>query len=213
MCGSQIHELSGHDGDVHILQMFGSFLLSVGEDNRLCMWEVAANGDHARLHDSIDLPVDTASLDSATRRVTCLMHPHSYLNKVCIGFSNGDLELWNLRSKTHLHSFGATLHKSIRNNAGGFTLTIAGQRNALLDQRQTGAPPSITCVEQSPAVDVVAVGMSDGRIVLHNLKFDESVVTFLQDDGAVTTLSFRTGTAITASSACLRSAQRTRQCI
>ena len=38
----------------------------------------------------------------------------------------------------------------------------------------------VTALEQSPAVDVVGVGLSDGRIVLHNLKFDETLITFNQ---------------------------------
>ena len=44
---------------------------------------------------------------------------------------------------------------------------------------------------QSPVVDVVAVGLESGRIILHNLRFDESVTELQQDWGAVTSLSFR----------------------
>jgi U3 small nucleolar RNA-associated protein 21 len=46
---------------------------------------------------------------------------------------------------------------------------------------------------QAPAVDVVAVGLANGQIVLHNLKFDETVMKFTQDWGPVTTITFRTG--------------------
>ena len=46
---------------------------------------------------------------------------------------------------------------------------------------------------QAPAVHVVAVGLESGRIILHNLKFDETVLELKQDWGPVTTLSFRTG--------------------
>ena len=42
-------------------------------------------------------------------------------------------------------------------------------------------------------MDVAAVGLEDGRIVVHNLKFDETIVTFTQDWGPVTAISFRTG--------------------
>lgn len=38
----------------------------------------------------------------------------------------------------------------------------------------------VTVLEQAPAVDVVAVGLEDGRTVLHNLKYDETVMTFMQ---------------------------------
>ncbi|XP_028418818.1 WD repeat-containing protein 36-like [Dendronephthya gigantea] len=50
----------------------------------------------------------------------------------------------------------------------------------------------ITVIEQAPVVDVVAVGLQNGKIILHNLKFDETVMSFMQDWGAVTAISFRT---------------------
>lgn len=50
----------------------------------------------------------------------------------------------------------------------------------------------ITILEQAPAVDVVAVGLASGDIVLHNLKFDETVMKFKQEWGPITALTFRT---------------------
>lgn len=50
---------------------------------------------------------------------------------------------------------------------------------------------------QAPAVDVVGVGLQSGKIILHNLKFDEVVMSFHQDWGPVTALTFRTGIADT----------------
>ncbi|PSN35551.1 WD repeat-containing protein 36 [Blattella germanica] len=55
-----------------------------------------------------------------------------------------------------------------------------------------GWSSAITVLEQAPAVDVVAVGLESGRIVLHNLKYDETVMEFMQDWGVVTNLTFRT---------------------
>ena len=46
---------------------------------------------------------------------------------------------------------------------------------------------------QSPAVDVLAVGLTDGRIMLHNFRYDETIVKFTQDWGAVISVAFRTG--------------------
>ncbi len=40
---------------------------------------------------------------------------------------------------------------------------------------------------------MVAVGLSDGRVLLHNLRYDETVVQFKQDWGPVTCVAFRTG--------------------
>ena len=59
----------------------------------------------------------------------------------------------------------------------------------------TGFGCSVRCLVGSPALDVVALGLQDGRCVLHNLRFDETLATFTHDTarGAVTALSFRTG--------------------
>ena len=50
----------------------------------------------------------------------------------------------------------------------------------------------VSCLQQAPAIDVVAIGLLNGEIYLHNLKYDETVVKFHQDWGAVTGLGFRT---------------------
>ena len=43
-------------------------------------------------------------------------------------------------------------------------------------------------------MDVITVGLSDGRAVLHNIRYNEKIVEFKQDWGPVTALMFRTGT-------------------
>lgn len=50
----------------------------------------------------------------------------------------------------------------------------------------------INVLEPAPAVDVAAIGLSDGRIIILNLKYDEIIMEFKQDWGAVTGISFRT---------------------
>ncbi|KAF5952358.1 hypothetical protein HYC85_010302 [Camellia sinensis] len=52
---------------------------------------------------------------------------------------------------------------------------------------------SICCCISSPALDVVAVGCADGKIHVHNIRYDEEIVTFTHSTrGAVTALSFST---------------------
>lgn len=51
---------------------------------------------------------------------------------------------------------------------------------------------AITALQQAPALDVIAVGLKDGRIILHNIKYDQSVVDFKQEWGPITSVSFRT---------------------
>ena len=54
---------------------------------------------------------------------------------------------------------------------------------------------TVSVIEASPAVDVVAIGLRDGRLIVHNLTFDKTLMTFKQTDGSVTSLSFRTDAA------------------
>jgi U3 small nucleolar RNA-associated protein 21 len=51
---------------------------------------------------------------------------------------------------------------------------------------------SVTCLAQSPVVDVIAIGLLDGSIYLLNIRTSQRIMQFKQD-GRVTTISFRTG--------------------
>lgn len=51
---------------------------------------------------------------------------------------------------------------------------------------------AITCLVQSPVVDVVAIGLLDGSAILHNIRINEKIDSVRQDD-RVTAISFRTG--------------------
>ena len=56
-----------------------------------------------------------------------------------------------------------------------------------------GWASAVLTVVQSPAVDVVGAGLEDGNVVLHNLRYDETLMKFRQEWGPVVILSFRTG--------------------
>ncbi|XP_063820182.1 WD repeat-containing protein 36 [Pseudophryne corroboree] len=56
----------------------------------------------------------------------------------------------------------------------------------------SGWGSGVTVLQQAPAVDVVAIGLTSGKIVIHNIKFDETLMTFQQDWGPITAISFRT---------------------
>ncbi|XP_062844589.1 WD repeat-containing protein 36 [Trichomycterus rosablanca] len=51
---------------------------------------------------------------------------------------------------------------------------------------------AVTVLQQTPAVDVVGIGLASGKIIVHNIKFNETLMTFQQDWGPITALSFRT---------------------
>nr|CDP94484.1 Bm13865, isoform b [Brugia malayi] len=92
---------------------------------------------------------------------SAIAHPATYLNKVLLGSRQGTLRIVNIRTGKLIHEFGK-LFKS-----------------------------EITVLEQSPAIDIVAVGLRNGQIVLHNIKFDEALQMYMQD-APVTSIAFRT---------------------
>ncbi|KAL1498469.1 hypothetical protein AB1Y20_013794 [Prymnesium parvum] len=99
---------------------------------------------------------------------TAMCHPATYLNKVVLGAPDGRVQIWNLRS-------GALVHESSAFGKPGGDFASA-----------------VMSLEQSPALDVVAIGFQSGKLVLHNLKFDEAVVAFAHERGdAVRALAFR----------------------
>jgi U3 small nucleolar RNA-associated protein 21 len=102
---------------------------------------------------------------SAGDRVTALMHPDTYLNKVLVAYASGAMELWNLRTRARIHRFTAF--------AAASSSTASSLGAALGSLAAAAGGAAITCVVQSPAVDVVGVGFADGRTLLHNLKFDQ----------------------------------------
>ena len=90
-----------------------------------------------------------------------LFHPATYLNKILVGGRDGRMQLWNIKSRKLIYEFNS------------------------------GFGAAVSCIAQSPVVDVVAVGLSNGKIILHHLKQDETLFSF-QQEGRVTAISFRT---------------------
>ncbi len=49
----------------------------------------------------------------------------------------------------------------------------------------------MTCLAQAPSVDIIAIGLLNGSIILYDIKADEELMRF-QQDGKVTAITFRT---------------------
>ncbi|CAL5330714.1 unnamed protein product [Camellia sinensis] len=97
---------------------------------------------------------------------TCIMHPDTYLNKLYKQVILGSQE-------------------------GSLQLWNISTKKKLYEFK--GWKSSICCCISSPALDVVAVGCADGKIHVHNIHYDEEIVTFTHSTrGAVTALSFST---------------------
>lgn len=74
---------------------------------------------------------------------------------------------------------------------GSFQLWNISTKKKLYEFK--GWKSSIHCCVSSPALDVVAIGCADGKVHVHNVRYDEELVTFTHSTrGAVTALSFRT---------------------
>jgi U3 small nucleolar RNA-associated protein 21 len=134
--------------------------------------------------------------------ITSLIHPATYINKFLVGFSDGRLELWNFNSRKLIYQYTSLVPYLTKSTAtrgrkvrvGGLQLVELADSDDENDDAALsgGVSAYITCMESSPAMDVVAVGCSNGAILLLHLKLDQVMFAFQQSDGAVTSLSFRT---------------------
>lgn len=93
------------------------------------------------------------------------MHPVSYLNKIVIAGEDDKLIIFNIEAQELIYAF-----KNIT-------------------KRFKGA--KILAIEQSPLVDIVALGLESGDILIANLKQDKVLANFSQDS-PVKSLSFST---------------------
>ncbi|CAG9772941.1 unnamed protein product [Ceutorhynchus assimilis] len=118
---------------------------------------------------------------------------------------NGKVKIWDIKSETlyleltfdqSTFDISALMHPStyinkvlFGSNKGQMQLWNLSKVKMVYSFK--GWDSGVSCIEQAPAIDVVAVGLVTGRIILHNLKFDESIMEFQQDWGLVTSISFR----------------------
>lgn len=72
------------------------------------------------------------------------------------------------------------------------TLLLMNLKTNSVIYKYEGWRSSVTVLQQSPALDVVGIGLKNGLIVIHNLKKDESLMQLQQEWGSVVSLSFRT---------------------
>lgn len=99
---------------------------------------------------------------------TCMIHPHTYLNKVLVGGTKGKLYLLNIRTGKLIHSFSC------------------------LSSSADDEEERLTVMKQSPALDTIGVGTSAGNVHLINLKYDKLLFSLYYSGSPVKALSFRT---------------------
>ena len=163
----------GHAESITHLFVFGGDLISVCAGGRVLAWDIskdamdyldgkrsAASRDANRASQAGDDPDDSdddesdsddskSSSDQRSPRPrefalphgflpTAVCHPDTYLNKILLGAADGRLCLLNVKTGSVIHVFEPD---AMGNRSGA----------------------SVTCLENSPALDTVAVGLSDGR--------------------------------------------------
>ena len=187
--GREVNAYIGHEGCVTNLIPFGEHLVSIDDQNCLKIWQIKKSGMMQKL--SYCPHTHTYTRTSHTHAHTHT-HTHTHTTIELYGEIHFDLESFLVMSIVHPSTY---LNKVLLGSKQG-QLQLWNIRTSKLIYTFTGWGSPVLCLSQSPAVDVVGVGLENGTVVIHNLKFDESLMKFHQEWGPVTALSFRTGEAI-----------------
>lgn len=154
----------------------------MGLDSRLCVWPAAATPESNDPMAEIMLPEGFTP--------SCIMHPETYLNKVT--------EVKPLFKALHLAftskgtSFFWLFQVLLGSEEGSLQLWNLQSKKLVYTFAGWNSP--VRCIASSPALDTVAVGCADGKVHVHNLKYDETLMSFTHSaNSAVTSLSFRSG--------------------
>ena len=95
----------------------------------------------------------------------CIASLPTFLNKIVVGREDGSAEIWNVSS-------------------GKLVYTILPPSTAF------GA---VTAIEPTPALSLVAIAYAKGRLLIHDVKTDQTVIQLSTPAGApITSISFRT---------------------
>ncbi|KAF8136615.1 Utp21 specific WD40 associated putative domain-containing protein [Boletus edulis] len=143
--------------------IFGSLLLALTEDGgRMLVWDISR--DEPSFSCTIQFDIGFTAV--------MVLHPATYLNKVLIASSEGDLQLWNMRTQTCIHKFSSSKLLT--------TQSLANMTSS-----------AITALVQSPAIDVVGIGFTSGEVSVYDIRADERLMRMFMEGGAIRGLSFR----------------------
>ena len=114
----------GHEVPVYILLPFGMHLISVDESGAVKVWDTEAERRLCLIilqylyiyiiacicHMVItrfsvsDVYLDL-TFDPKSFKITALLHPSTYLNKIVFASKQGAMQLWNIRTNTLIYTF------------------------------------------------------------------------------------------------------------
>ncbi|KAF9265570.1 Utp21-domain-containing protein [Marasmius fiardii PR-910] len=142
--------------NISFITVFGSRLLALSEGgDRLICWDTSDGAFQSIIQ-----------FDNGFT-ATVILHPATYVNKILVSSSEGDLQLWNIQSQSCIHKFPASRLASSSNTS------------------------AITAMTQSPAIDVVGIGFSSGEISIYDVRADERLMRIFMTGGSIRSLSFR----------------------
>ncbi|THU85641.1 Utp21-domain-containing protein [Dendrothele bispora CBS 962.96] len=159
---------------VSFITIFGSQVLGLAEDcGRMYCWNTV-NGE---LQSTIQFDQGFTA--------TSILHPATYLNKVLVASTEGNMQLWNVSTRICIHKFSVSRLLSLPSTSGLST-------------------SAISALTQSPAIDVVGIGFTSGEISVYDVRTDERLMKMFMEGGGIRSLGFRSdGQSILASASSL----------
>lgn len=177
-----------HPEDISCLVADG-FLTYVASGNIIYGWRSSTQlrktyrGHERRVHLLLPFGKHLLSVDEASLlKIWFVGTEEVYLE---IPFNN---ETFEVTALMHPASYK---NKILLGSAQG-GLQLWNVKNAKLVHTFKEFDSKVVVLEQAPAIDVAAIGLQNGRILLLNLKFEESIMELSQDWGPVTGITFRT---------------------
>ncbi|XP_043269880.1 WD repeat-containing protein 36 [Venturia canescens] len=88
------HTYKGHDCPVHLLLPFGAHLISVDENSNIKIWDIKTEEIFLELN-----------FGNEIFKITTILHPNTYINKILLGSEQGSLQLWNIKTTKVIYTF------------------------------------------------------------------------------------------------------------
>uniref|UniRef100_A0A5S6Q0T3 Protein-tyrosine-phosphatase n=1 Tax=Trichuris muris TaxID=70415 RepID=A0A5S6Q0T3_TRIMR len=141
------------------------------------------NGHEAPVRFLLPFGAHLVSVDEKSRVIVWNIGSRSVQSEICM-----EASLFRITALCHPATY---VNKVLFGSEQG-SLKLFNLKSNNLIYEFSGWDSQVTVIRQSPAVDVVAIGLLDGRIHVHNLKFDETLITFRHEGAPVRSVAFRT---------------------
>lgn len=182
----RIAVLRGHTKPVLRLLSMGRHLVSLGADRKVCVWsldalsEPAANGGKKAAGDADDGEgAAEARVSRGAKAGAAAARPALPIVLVTEPEREFFLdEAFHPTAMVHPESY---VNKILIGSEDGRAQLWNFSTGKMLYEFSLGA--AVRCMAPSPALDVIAFGLADGRAVLHDIKYDEKVMEFANAAG------------------------------